>query len=829
MTRLAVAELEDRCTPAIVFAAGSAPGVEATVWLTIDRPPVDAATAIPLIPPTLNPFPGFSGGVRVAMGDVTGDGTPDVIAAAGPGAGPQIAVYDGTDARLIGSFYAFDPSFTGGVSVASADVDSDGVADIVAGAGAGGGPHVKVFSGQSGDVIRSFFAFDANFTGGVQVGSADANHDGYADILVGAGAGGGPRVSLFDGDTGEVLQNFFAFESTFTGGVSVALADLAGDRELDIVVGAGPGGGPHVRTFFADGSERSSFFAFDDDFQGGVYVGSADLDGNRLDDLIVGGAEVRGYEGSSLTQTFESDHAGVGASVAGALSTANGGTGAEDSPDFPDIPVLERLALFDPSTGIFGTVAAGSIPAGKNVYVMSHGWAPGYKSWVDSYFAATGEILKSWQTDPNDPDYAETNKYNVDGLPAAGAFQFSGMPPPPNPDNVVVSPSGLAAIISAMDPNAVVLAFSWLDESATAGIISGIDTLTGDVNVSEAHTTQNGLRLAQAVEQAVGTGYTGRLHLLGHSHGSKVVSVAATELAANGLTPAQVSTFDSPEDDLTQRFEAANFNWYFLQNLNVSRDPLGSGGGTFVDNYISYFGERYSNVGPAGSPLANIVDVNLDPSVIYPVSILHPTLISQNIGASHSYAATWYAGTTNAGGDGGLAFSPLVNPVPGTPWDALYNQIWGTDSYDQQFVLQTGETFPPATTVTPTFTTISFDSAKTTGNVSVSGGSVPTVTLNDSNGTATWAGKFDPATRATGIAFDYQFATPGETLTIAIDGELVFVMEGSVAGTAARTATLSTGVLKPVFFFDDVLTLSLSSTSNAAASVTLSNFRLLTV
>src|SRR4029077_2579517 len=57
----------------------------------------------------------FTGGVRVAVGDVNGDGTPDVITAPGPGGGPDIHVYNGTNGTLLHQFNAYNPNFNAGV------------------------------------------------------------------------------------------------------------------------------------------------------------------------------------------------------------------------------------------------------------------------------------------------------------------------------------------------------------------------------------------------------------------------------------------------------------------------------------------------------------------------------------------------------------------------------------------------------------------------------------------------------------------------------------------------------------------------------------------
>ena len=91
--------------------------------------------------------PAFLGGASLTLGDVNGDGTRDIIAEAGPGGGPHVRVLTGVDFSVLASFFAYDLAFPGGVSVAAGDINGDGRTDIITGPGAGGGPHVQIFSG----------------------------------------------------------------------------------------------------------------------------------------------------------------------------------------------------------------------------------------------------------------------------------------------------------------------------------------------------------------------------------------------------------------------------------------------------------------------------------------------------------------------------------------------------------------------------------------------------------------------------------------------------------------------------------------------------------
>lgn len=287
-----------------IFAVG--PGSSPTSYSTPRIHIYDSSSTNPTTPRAdiLVFSPEFTGGVVTAIGDINHDGFADVIAGAGQGGGPHVKVYSGVDYKtVLYDFFAFSPSFLGGVTLASADINNDLYDDIIVGAGPGGGPEVKVFSGINGSMIKEFFAFESTFSGGVSVAAGLINSDSFYDIVVGAGAGGGPRVKTFDGSNLNVINDFFAFDPSFLGGVYVSAGNIYGSGVDNIIVGQGAGGQPYVKIFDQNANMLQSFLAYDQGFTGGVRVatGITSSTSNSVD-IITG----PGIGGSPNVRSFNS-------------------------------------------------------------------------------------------------------------------------------------------------------------------------------------------------------------------------------------------------------------------------------------------------------------------------------------------------------------------------------------------------------------------------------------------------------------------------------------------------------------------------------------------
>lgn len=240
----------------------------------------------------LTEFPAYAEnyqlGLKVVAADLDGDGRDEILTGPLDGGSPHLRIfqYQPDGFVLINEFFPFDKDLRNGLNLAVGDVNNDSQPEIIVSQNLGGEPKVRIYNKKL-SLLNEFEAYSNNFKGGVNLAVSDLDRDGQAEIITGAGSGGGPHVRVFN-DQGQVKNQFFAYQENFKGGVSLAVADLDHNPSPEIITGAGFGGGPHIRIFDRLGQPKliSNFFSFDHDFRGGVEVAVGDVDNDGLQEII---------------------------------------------------------------------------------------------------------------------------------------------------------------------------------------------------------------------------------------------------------------------------------------------------------------------------------------------------------------------------------------------------------------------------------------------------------------------------------------------------------------------------------------------------------------
>ncbi len=155
-------------------------------------------------------------GWNVAVGDVDGDGIGEIIVSS-QGADAQVRVFNAKGVKEA-SWSAFDAPAHTGVQVSSCDLNNDKKSEVIVAPVYG--DEVRVFSGV-GALMRSWYPYGKGFKGGITIGCGDVDDDGVADVITGPRSSGGPHVRAFNLQKGVVAQ-FFAFEKNYTKGIEVS-------------------------------------------------------------------------------------------------------------------------------------------------------------------------------------------------------------------------------------------------------------------------------------------------------------------------------------------------------------------------------------------------------------------------------------------------------------------------------------------------------------------------------------------------------------------------------------------------------------------------------
>lgn len=173
---------------------------------------------------------------------------------------------DDTEILPFGNFY-------GSASIALAEMHGAYEGDeIIAAAGPRGGPYVKIIA-QDRTVIGQFRVFEDSMRSGMDVATGNVDGEGLDEIIVAADEGSSPRVRIFDSH-GELQNEFLAFEEWFQGGVRVASADLDGNGTAEILTTPKKDYAPWVKVYNGEGRHLYEFLAYGEGFRGGLDVGA---------------------------------------------------------------------------------------------------------------------------------------------------------------------------------------------------------------------------------------------------------------------------------------------------------------------------------------------------------------------------------------------------------------------------------------------------------------------------------------------------------------------------------------------------------------------------
>lgn len=176
----------------------------------------------------------YAGGIDFAVEDLDRNGTWEVVVTQRD-RGALLGIFNLVDGRLLSPYATpFGPRAMHGMTVATATLAPGARPVIVVGAGRGARPEVRILDWTGKTTQTTFFAYDRKFRGGVRVAAGDVDRDGVDEIVTGAGPSGGPHVRVFSGD-GTLESQFFAFAASRRSGVDVAVADLDGDGKEEIL------------------------------------------------------------------------------------------------------------------------------------------------------------------------------------------------------------------------------------------------------------------------------------------------------------------------------------------------------------------------------------------------------------------------------------------------------------------------------------------------------------------------------------------------------------------------------------------------------------------
>ena len=255
---------------------------------------------------TAQPFGStHTGGARVALGDVTGDGVADIIAVTNGNTKAQARIIDGATGTVLSNQLLGTTTYTGPVTVAIGDVNGDGVGEVALGTNENG-PHARVFRGGDFALLSGFHAgTTSKFLGRTNVALSDMTGDGKAELVVTSLYSTGSRVvgykgtSLVQGSRPAKAFSAFTLGGGYVNGLFVALGDVNADGKADLVLGSGASAASNVSVFSGQAliatntrTKIANFAPANGNASTGVKVAVRDVNGDGKADILTSSGEM---------------------------------------------------------------------------------------------------------------------------------------------------------------------------------------------------------------------------------------------------------------------------------------------------------------------------------------------------------------------------------------------------------------------------------------------------------------------------------------------------------------------------------------------------------
>ncbi len=238
---------------------------------------------------------------NIAIGDLDGDGKPDLVVANYGSNTISVFRNTSTGGSITAASFAAKVDFTTGngpFGIAIGDLDGDGKPDLAVTNGGIGSASLSVFRNTStaGSITTASFAAKVDFATGTSplgVAIGDLDGDGKPDIVVANGVSYTVSVFRNTSTAGSITTASFAAKVDFATGnrpEDVTIGDLDGDGKPDLVVANAFSNSVSVFRNTSTGSITPGSFAAKVDFNTGVNpynIAIGDLDGDGKPDLVM--------------------------------------------------------------------------------------------------------------------------------------------------------------------------------------------------------------------------------------------------------------------------------------------------------------------------------------------------------------------------------------------------------------------------------------------------------------------------------------------------------------------------------------------------------------